>query len=105
MYVIPDEGSMLWFSLLAIPKDAPHVANAHLFINYLLNPRIIANITNFIAYANANTAATLLDASIASDTAIYPTHDEQQRLFLPAEESPEQTRTITRLWQKFMTGQ
>jgi putrescine transport system substrate-binding protein len=105
-YVIPEEGSILWFSLLAIPKDAPHVANAHLLINYLMNPQIIANITNSIGYANANTAATpLLDASIASDTAIYPTRDEQQRLFLPAEESPEQTRAITRLWQKFKTGQ
>jgi putrescine transport system substrate-binding protein len=105
-YVIPDEGSLIWFSLLAIPKDAPHVANAHLFINYLMNPQVIANITNFIGNANANSAATpLLDASIASDTAIYPTHDEQKRLFLPGEESPEQTRAITRLWQKFKTGQ
>ena len=105
-YVIPDEGSLLWFDLLAIPKDAPHVTNAHLFINYLLNPQVIANVTNFIGYANANSAATpLLDASIASDTLIYPTREERNRLFPAAEASPEQARAITRLWQKFKTGQ
>jgi putrescine transport system substrate-binding protein len=105
-YVLPAEGSLVWFDLLAIPRDAPHVANAHLFINYIMNPQVSANITNSVGYANANTAATpLLDASIVSDTAIYPTRDEQQRLFPAAGTSPEQARLITRIWQKFKTGQ
>jgi putrescine transport system substrate-binding protein len=71
-----------------------------------LNPRVIANISNAIGFANANAAATpLLDASISADTTIYPTLDQKQRLFVPIEPSPEQTRAITRLWQKFKTGQ
>jgi putrescine transport system substrate-binding protein len=32
-YVIPDEESLLWFDLLAIPRDAPNIANAHLCWN------------------------------------------------------------------------
>jgi putrescine transport system substrate-binding protein len=52
-YVIPEEGSSLWFDLLAIPRDAPHVANAYLFINYLMNPQIMAAISNSIGFANA----------------------------------------------------
>jgi len=105
-YVIPAEGSLLWFTMLAIPKDAPHVANAHLFINYLMNPQVIASITNAVGFANAiPVSSPLLNASIASDTAIYPTPDEQQHLFVQAEDPPEQSRTITRLWQKFKTGQ
>jgi putrescine transport system substrate-binding protein len=105
-YVIPDEGSLLWFDMLAIPRDAPHVANAHLFINYLMNPQVIANISNFIGYANGNAAATpLLDASIVADTAVYPPPEQQQRLFVELEDTPEQTRAITRIWQKFKTGQ
>jgi putrescine transport system substrate-binding protein len=105
-YVIPDEGSLLWFDMLAIPRDAPNVANAHLFIDYLMNPRVIANVSNFIGFANANLAASpLLNASIVADRIIYPPPREQQRLFVESEDSPEQSRAITRIWQKFKTAQ
>lgn len=105
-YFIPDEGSLIGFDLLAIPKDAPHVANAYRLINFLMNPQVAANISNAIGYANANLAATpLLDPSIAANTAIYPTQQEQQRLFAQAEVSSEQSRIITRIWQRFKTGQ
>jgi putrescine transport system substrate-binding protein len=105
-FVIPQEGSLLWFDMLAIPRDAPNPANAHLFINYLLDPRVIANITDFIGFANANSAASpLLDASIAADTAVYPSRGEQERLFVQTEDSPDQSRAMTRLWQRFKTAQ
>jgi putrescine transport system substrate-binding protein len=105
-FVIPEEGSLLWFDMLAIPRDAPHVANAHLFINYLMTPRVIANISNFIGFANANSAASpLLDPSVVADTVVYPTRDQQQRLFVQTEDSPEQSRAITRIWQRFKTSQ
>lgn len=105
-YVIPDEGTLLWFTLLAIPRDAPHIANAHLLINYLMNPQVVANITNYTGFANANPAALpLVNGAIASDTAVYPTSDQQQRLIVQLEDSPEQARTITRIWQKFKTAQ
>ncbi len=105
-YVVPREGSLVWFIMLAIPRDAPNVPNAHLFINYLMNPKVMADISNFIGYANGNSAATpLLDPSISSDPIIYPPPDQQQRLFVQTEDSPEHTRAITRIWQKFKTGQ
>jgi putrescine transport system substrate-binding protein len=97
---------LLWFDMLAIPRDAPNAANAHLFINYLMTPQVIANISNFIGFANANSAASpLLDASIVADAIVYPPRDQQQRLFVQSEDSPEQSRAITRLWQKFKTAQ
>jgi putrescine transport system substrate-binding protein len=105
-FVIPDEGSLLWFDMLAIPRDAPHVANAHAFINFLLDPQVIAKDTNFIANANANAAAApFVDPAILSDPAIYTPPDVRQRLFVQTEDSPEQTRAITRIWQRFKTAQ
>ncbi|MDB6084060.1 MAG: spermidine/putrescine transporter substrate-binding protein [Gammaproteobacteria bacterium] len=105
-YLIPREGSLLWFDMLAIPRDAPHASNAHRFIDFLMNPRVIANIANFTGFANANTAATpLLDPSIVADATVYPPPEQQARLFVQAEDSPERSRTITRLWQKFKTAQ
>ena len=105
-YVIPDEGSLLWFDMLAIPKDAPHAANAHLFINYLMNPPVIAQISNFIGNANANSAASpLLDKTIVADATVYPPPDQQRKLFVQMEDSPERSRAITRIWQRFKTAQ
>ena len=105
-YVIPDEGSLIYFNMLAIPKDAPNAANAHALINYLLSPPVIAKISNAIGYANANAAATpLVDASIVQDSAVYPTAEERARLFVQKDSSPELSREITRIWQRFKTQQ
>jgi putrescine transport system substrate-binding protein len=105
-FFIPKEGTELWVDLLAIPKDAPHVSNAYLLINYLMDPSVIAKISNAIGFANANPASMrLLDPAVSTDTIIYPTAEEQKRLYVPSEPTPEQSRAITRLWQKFKTGQ
>jgi putrescine transport system substrate-binding protein len=105
-YLIPEEGTLLWFDLMAVPKDAPHVANAYRFLNHLMDPHVIADISNTIGFANANKAATaLLDTSISTDPAIYPRAGQEQRLVTQVEPSPELARAITRLWQKFKTGQ
>jgi putrescine transport system substrate-binding protein len=106
VYVIPGEGSLIYFNMLAIPKDAPNADNALLFINYLMSPSVIAKASNAIGYANANSAALpLVDASIVADTAIYPTNDERNRLFVQMDASPELSRGIVRIWQKFKTAQ
>ena len=54
VYRIPREGTLMWFDMLAIPADARHVANAHRFIDFLLRPEVIADITAYVNYANAN---------------------------------------------------
>jgi putrescine transport system substrate-binding protein len=105
-YVLPEEGSLLGLDFLAIPKDAVHVDNAHKFINYMMDPHVAANISNYIGFANANLAATpFLNPAIASNSAIYPTPDQLKRVTVQMETSGEQSRTITRIWQKFKTGQ
>ncbi len=105
-YVIPREGSLLWFDMLAIPKDAPHPANAHRLINYLMEPRVIAEVSDFLFYPNGNAAATVLvDPAVRSDPVVYPSPETRQRLFVQRQDPPERARAITRLWQRFKTGQ
>jgi putrescine transport system substrate-binding protein len=105
-FLLPREGSLLWFDMLAIPKNAPHAANALALINFLMDPHVIAAISNYIGFANANIAATpFLDPSIASDPIVFPTPDQRRRLFVQAEDSPEQARALTRIWEKFKTGE
>ncbi|MFI4889718.1 MAG: polyamine ABC transporter substrate-binding protein [Steroidobacterales bacterium] len=105
-YLIPREGSLLWFDMLGIPRDAPHPANAHRLINYLMDPEVIAKVTDFVAYANGNAAASaLIDPALLANPIVYPTDETRRRLFVQKQDSPEQARAMTRLWQKFKTGQ
>src|SRR5690606_13800707 len=47
-YSIPKEGGNLWFDMLAIPADAQNVDEAHSFINYLLKPQVIAEVSDYV---------------------------------------------------------
>ncbi len=72
-YRIPREGAMLNFDNLAIPADAPHLKNAHLFINFLLRPQIAAQDTNYVKYANGDQPALQdIQAAVKNDPGIYP---------------------------------
>src|SRR5947209_7269773 len=72
-YAIPQEGALLWFDHLAIPKDAKNTAEAHALINYLLKPEVAAKNSNFVAYANGNAASQpLIDQAILNDKSNYP---------------------------------
>ena len=105
-YMVPKEGSILWFDMLAIPKDAPDPDSAYAYMNYIMTPQVIADISDFKRYANANAAAQpLVLASVRDDPAIYPPPELRQKLAVQLADSADQTRAITRMWQKFKTGQ
>lgn len=105
-YAIPKEGSILWFDMLAIPKDAPDPESAYAFINYILTPAVSADISNFKRYATANVPAQeLVQPAVRNDPGIYPPPDLRAKLAVQLADSPDQTRAITRMWQKFKTGQ
>lgn len=105
-FSVPQEGSLLWADLLAIPRDAPHPLNAHRLIDFLMEPQIAALNTNLVGYANANLAASpFVEPAILADPSVYFSAEVQRRLIAETEESPEQARTFTRIWQKFKTGQ
>jgi putrescine transport system substrate-binding protein len=105
-YTVPKEGSILWFDLLAIPKDAPHPGSAYAFMDHMMDPQAIAEVSNFKRFANANLAAqAYVQDAVKNDPAIYPPPDVREKLKIQLADSPEETRAITRLWQKFKTGQ
>jgi putrescine transport system substrate-binding protein len=105
-YSIPKEGAVRNFDMLAIPADAPHPGNAHLFIDYLLRPEVAAQNSNLIKYANGNSASLpLLDADVRNDPGIYPPPAVLARLVPERAKSPQFTRLLNRMWTRFKTGQ
>lgn len=104
-YVIPKEGSIIWFDSYLIPKDAPHPKNAHTFINYMLRPEVIAAVTNTVNYPNGNAAAAqYVDPEVLSDPSVYPPQEVKAKLVPDLMDTDETTRIMTRGWQRITTG-
>ena len=104
-YAIPNEGAQLWFDNLAIPNDAPDVAEAHALIDYLLRPEVAAKNTNFISYANGNLASQkFIDKSILDDRGIYPDTATMAKLYTITAHDQKTQRLINRLWTRIKTG-
>ena len=104
-FTVPREGANGTFDALLIPTDAPHPGNAHKFLNFVLEPRVIAAITNEIHYANPNRAAdAYVDPQILHDPAIYPTPAVEARLYYAREADPALERVRTRTWTRIKTA-
>lgn len=104
-YVIPSEGAPIWFDMLAIPADARNVENAHRFIDFLLRPEVMAEITNYVAYANPVPASKeFMDEEIRDDPDIYPPPEVMDRLYGLKVLPRDVDRVYTRTWTRVRTG-
>ena len=104
-YSIPKEGAVMFFDNMAIPADASHVKNAHLFIDYMLRAEVAAKNSNFISFANSNAASwPLVDPAVKNNPGIFPTAEMMPKLVPDLPETAEFTRSLTRTWTRFRTG-
>jgi putrescine transport system substrate-binding protein len=104
-FTAPKEGSNGSYDAWLIPADAPHPLAAHRFLNFILEPRVIAAITNHIHYANDNQAANAyVDPQILNDPAVYPTPAMEARLYQSREAGPALERLRTRTWTRIKTN-
>ncbi|MBA6419797.1 extracellular solute-binding protein [Pseudomonas neustonica] len=105
-YVIPKEGAAMWFDMMVMPRDAKNVDNAYTFLNYILRPEVIAEISNYVAYANGNKASKpMIDDSVLNDPGVYPSDETLDKLFTLAELPPNIERVRTRVWTRIKSGQ
>lgn len=104
-YQIPQEGAGTFFDMVGIPADAKNVTEAHEFINYLLQPQVMADLTNYLQFPNANNAATpLVDEEYRNDPGIYPSEDMLKKLYAFPDLSAKGQRAMTRSWTKVKSG-
>lgn len=105
-YVIPKEGAPAYFEAAAIPVDAPHPANAHAFLDFLMEPEVIAAISNELHYANGNRASIPhLSSPVRDDPAIYPDTESMSRLHPSRMRSQSYSREVNRAWTRVKSGQ
>ncbi|MCF3640630.1 extracellular solute-binding protein [Rhizobium sp. TRM95111] len=105
-YAIPKEGTMMWVDVAAIPADARHPELAYRFIDHLLRPEVIADVTNTVRFANANAAARpLVDPELAANGDIYPGPEVMAKLFPDRSIEGRALRERTRFWTRVTSGQ
>jgi putrescine transport system substrate-binding protein len=103
--LIPKTTATLLFDTMAIPTDAPHPNNAHLWINYITRPEVHASLTNKVFYANPNAAALkFVKKDLADNKTIYLTDEDKKRMTVPEPYSSDIRRVMTRVYTKFKTG-
>lgn len=104
-YVVPREGALLWFDMMAMPKDAPNPENALRFMNYIMEPEVIAKASNFVTYPNGNREGMkLVDPEVASDPNLFPTPEIKEKLFVITPHDQRTQRLLTRLWTSVTKG-
>jgi putrescine transport system substrate-binding protein len=104
-FTVPKEGANQNFTSLLIPVGAPHPEAAYQFINFILRPEVIAEITNEIYYGNDNIASRpLVNPGILNDPTLYPTAEIEARLFRASEASAATERIRTRTWTRVKTA-
>lgn len=103
--LIPKTPAALMFDTMAIPADAPHPNNAHLWINYIMRPEVHASLTNKVFYANPNVASLkFVRKDIAANKTIFLSEADKQRMAAPEAVPADIRRVITRTYTKFKTG-
>jgi len=104
-YSIPKEGALAFFDVFAMPADAKNKEEAYQFLNYLMKPDVMANISNTVYYASGNLAATpLVNADVRNNPGIYPPADVRAKMFTLKVQEPKIDRVRTRAWTKVKSG-
>lgn len=104
-YVIPEEGTNLWTDNLAIPVDAPNPELAMVFIDYILDAQVGADLSNYIAYGSPNQAsidAELIDEELLNNLGIYPAPETYERLFVISESSADGEQAYNDAWDELL---
>lgn len=96
-----------WVDGWVIPADAENVADAHLFLNYMMRPEVGAADSNYTWYATANKTAKdegLIDADVTSSPAAFPSPEKVATMYTISPLPPRAERVRTRVWTDFKAG-
>jgi len=103
--LLPTTGALIFFDTVAIPADAKHVNNAHLFMDYFLRPEVSATFTNEMQYPAGNKAAKpLVEPAIANNPTIYVDDDNMSRMVPPGNFTALARESMSNVYTAFKKG-
>ena len=103
--VIPREGAALSFDDMAIPAAAKQPELAHRFINFVLDPQVAAELTEFIYFLCPNEVSyQYLSAEVRADPILFPPPEVVEKLEMIGDLG-EHNATYTKLWDEIKAGE
>lgn len=104
-FSIPKEGAQRYIDTMGIPKDSPHPEAALKFLNYIMDPKVIAQTTNKIYVQSGNgDARPFSDPAISNDPTIFPSAELEKNIYMITPSTPDVDRARTRFWTRVKTG-
>lgn len=101
-YVVPEEGSNLWFDNIVIPKTATNLDAAYAFINFMLDPENAAQNADYIGYSTPNKEAMkLLPEETTEDEQFYPSQEAIEHMEVYENLGPEYLGIYNDLYLEF----
>lgn len=98
---LPRQGTLMWSDDMVIPKGAKNLEQAHAFIDFLLQPEVIARVSNQIGYPNPNPASqALIDPQLLADPNLFVPDDQRRLLFQTEPPQRQVQRMLTRMWNR-----
>src|SRR5574344_611368 len=105
-YIVPKEGALIFYDMMAIPADAEHTENALLFINFLMRPDVIAKISSYTSYASGNKASVpFVVEKVRNNPNIYIPQEMLSKMFLQVVLPQKVNREINKIWTRVRTGE
>jgi spermidine/putrescine transport system substrate-binding protein len=102
-YVVPSEGTLFWLDTWVMIADAPNPNAAYAFLNFIHEPEIQAEETNFNGYGTPNDEAKkYIDPAILNDETFFPSDEAMKNLEGAVDTSGNQQRID--IWQEFKSA-
>ncbi|MGA1790115.1 MAG: ABC transporter substrate-binding protein [bacterium] len=102
-YIIPKEGAPVWMDVFVMPRDAKHKEEAHIFLDYILRPDVMAAIASEYWYATPNKAAEpFMDQEVLDSPSVYPSREVLACCEFFDNSGPA-TRFIQSIWSDLLT--
>jgi spermidine/putrescine transport system substrate-binding protein len=103
VYVLPQEGTVLWSDSVTVPANSPHKQAAEQFINFLLRPEIGAQMVNEMWIPSPNEAARpFIKPEILKNPLVYPPPENLGQAEFYAEVSTETQKLQEEMWARFL---
>jgi spermidine/putrescine transport system substrate-binding protein len=121
-FVVPESGGMRFTDNMAIPLGSEHPLDAHLFMNYVYDPRIATNITEWVWYESPvgvvqqmiaedaagpnakNLSCAPFCDTLAESALVFPTAETDENTFNPKRLDEEEEQAWNDLFQQVVQG-